>query len=177
MLTEKQIKRLNNKFNSLTKAEQRVLIAKDVIAQIKAKRYKPNSGRYMIIYNGFDNNESVQKHVDEIDCVCCALGACLISTTKFKNKLTFGNISAVRANGDVWGLLKNIFTPKQLAMIEYAFEVNYQGDRVAERYFSHCISDNLIRKSIKFGVNYFTERARMVGIMQNIINNNGTFKP
>lgn len=44
---QKEIKKRNNAFQKATKAEKRVLIAKDVIAQIKAKRYIPYCGAFV----------------------------------------------------------------------------------------------------------------------------------
>ena len=43
----KEINKLNEEFKKATKAQKRVMIAKDVLAQIKAKRYFPESGEWV----------------------------------------------------------------------------------------------------------------------------------
>lgn len=179
MLTETQIKKLNDKFKSLSKAEQRVIIARDVIAQVIGKKYKPSTGSYLTLVNTFYNHWSVQEHIDEIECVCCALGACLISTTKFKNKLKFHDVDALCSNSDSWKLLRGIFSPKQMNMIEYAFEVSHNGSRVGEdsfgEYNKHDYDERV--KCVDFGRSFDYESDRLIAIMKNIIKNKGTFKP
>lgn len=178
MLTETQIKELNDKFKSLSRAEQRVLIAKDVLVQIRAKKYRPNAGSYVNFGKYFPGDESIQKHIDEVTCNCCALGACLLSTTKYKNKLDFSDTYRLDATNDSWGLLKDIFSPRQLTMIEYAFEVSSVGTRVGENYYGTHIDSELEDKCIAFGkVNYDSDKKRLIAIMKNIIKNKGTFKP
>ena len=179
MLTETQIKKLNDKFKSLSKAQKRVLIAKDVIAQVKTKKYKAITGKYLSLVNTFYNHWSVQEHIDEIECVCCALGACLISTTKFKNKLKFHDVDSLCAKSDSWKLLRGIFSPKQMNMIEYAFEASHSGSRVGEDSFGEYnkYNCNEIVKCVDFGKSFPYESDRLIAIMKNIIKNKGTFKP
>ena len=153
MLTETQIKKLNTKFESLSSAEQRVLIAKDVLAQVKAEKFIPRRGNYiknLTIKGGQPSGGSVQKHFDEITCSCCALGACLLSATKFKNKLEFGDIYDMVSRNSSWDLLKGIFSAEQLNMIEYAFEAQRSGTRVGENRF-----DNLLEKDLEYSSLFF----------------------
>ena len=182
MLTEKQIKNLNDKFKSLSKAQKRVLIAKDVIAQVKTKKYKAITGSYIsnaYFLNKYNLEDSIQNRIDEVYCECCALGACLLSTTKFKNKLTFGDVfgsGGLTAYNDSWGLLREVFTPNQLTLIEDAFEAGAGGSRVGVMRGSKTTNKERV-KSTNFGLAYVTNKRRILGIMKNIIKNNGTFKP
>jgi len=178
MLTEEIITEMNKKFKSSRKAEKRVLIAQDVIAMVKAGKREPKMGYYVKIRNreNFEPNESVQKINDEIECHCCALGACLLSTIKFINSVELWELSYLEANSkNMWGLLKPIFTSKQMLLIEYAFEIRKHGDRVGEKTFKKYLTEKEVELSIKFGERYESENDRLIAIMENIINNKGTF--
>jgi len=185
MLTENKIKTLNAKFESLNPAEQRVLIARDVLAQVKKEKFFPRRGSY-IKHLTIGGNEcdittnrrnSVQKHFDEITCYCCALGACLLSATKYKNKLEFQDVCNLAASQSPWDLLRGIFPSKQLNMIEYAFEAERSGTRVGENRFNNYLEDGIKEACIDFGRNYAEPEDRMIAIMKNIIKNKGEFKP
>jgi len=94
-------------FKKLSKKEQKIAIAKDVIAAIEAKVYKPKKGKYietiklqtsrnLLHYSSYNNNlqgnnyDSIQDNFEQIkSCTACALGLCILSITKFKNKLVF----------------------------------------------------------------------------------------
>ncbi len=82
-------------------------------------------------------------------------------------------------------LLKDTFSPNQLAMIESAFEDGYYNG------YSHWSSNPdtkgggiggkltglQIDKVKKFANKYIQPRKRLIAIMSNIIANKGTFKP
>lgn len=181
MLTENKIKKLNDKFNSLSKAEQRVLIARDVLTEIKAEKYIPKTGSYIkeMKVKGFIpyGANSIQKHFDEITCNCCALGACLLSTTKFKNKLEFNDVSYITSSDSQWGLLNDTFSGEQLTMIEYAFEKEHSGTRVGESRFRNFLDKGTENACVEFGCRFSDSSDRMIAIMKNIIKNKGEFKP
>ena len=76
----------------------------------------------------------------------------------------------------------HLFGREQLLMIEAAFElgngyVNFEEDAI------HGLSPRFKRykpailRAIKFGKRFRTEKTRLVGIMENIIENDGTFIP
>jgi hypothetical protein len=179
MLTEEISTEMNNKFNSLSKAEKRVLIAKDVIAMVNAGKRQPITSFYLRINNSWDfsNNDSVQKIVDDISCYCCALGACLLSTIKYVNSVEFHELDIINSDSsEIWRLLKSLFTPKQMLLIEYAFESKESGDRVGEDSFKQTLTEKEVELSIKFGKRYFYSKDRLIAIMENIIKNKGTFR-
>jgi hypothetical protein len=180
MLDKKQITELNKTFASLNEAERRVLIAEDVLKQIEVGAYRPLKGFYINDFTVTRVNtrtKSIQKLFDDIECQCCALGACLLSTTKYKNKLVVDDVIELRSKSGAWKLLKDVFTSKQLLMIEYAFEGRFGGDRVGEDCFKDELSFPEEKECVEFGRNYVNSRPRLIAIMKNIIENKGEFIP
>jgi len=186
MVTKSQIKKWNTLFKSLSKPKQRVLIAKDVLASMK--KYRIEAGNYMRVNSMVDKEKDVQSNIKQLnECNCCALGACLISITKYKNKLIFedlGNFTDSR----VTNMLSSVFSPKQLLLIESCFEeifddkdyysnkVEYSqsGDRIGEGLGSN-LSQKELKKCFDFQNNnggYGTNKV-LRAIMQNIVANKG----
>jgi hypothetical protein len=179
----------NKKFKAATAAQKRVLIAKDVIAQIKAKRLKARTGtwvnpvfrdgRDMDAFEKFDEKTSsvrelfLEKKIPA--CECCALGAMFMSCTLYNNKTTVADLLdetmdfelIVRSKNNSFSNGLTQFFPKpQLKLIEAAFEGEYGA-------FQDVCND-------KTDLWYDTlpnDTKRLIAIMQNIIKNNGTFKP
>lgn len=186
------IKQRNVEFKAASAAGKRVLIAEDVLEQLKNNRIKATSGEFVSFDHRegyqlpFDNEDSVQEKIfsREIEtCQCCALGSLAVSCVLFNNNVTIENAQDQLCNlGDgifeerkfTHGLTK-YFSRKQLELIENAFE---QG----EGYFNECDielvnSSENIEKAIKFGENYENVNNRLKAIMKNIIENKGTFIP
>lgn len=179
----------NKKFAAATSAQKRVLIAKDVIAQIKAKRFKARAGTWVrpVFRNGdeldmFDKFDEETASVRELflekkipACECCALGAMFMSCTLYNNKTTVDSLldetmdfelivrSKTRSfsNG-----LAQFFTKPQLKLIEAAFESEYGA-------FNDVCND----KTDLWYETMPNDTKRLIAIMQNIIKNKGTFKP
>lgn len=182
-LTKKQIKlkEATAAFNKLPKAEQRVLIAKDVLKQIKVGKYKPKVGSYTSLPGDLNiSDKSVQENFNLIqNCEVCALGCCLLSITKFKNKLSFSELTDEYYNTKTRNLFSSIFSASQIALIEAAFEKRTTcipwADKVngedAENKVKH------IYKATWFGKQYEDSTERLKAIMKNIITNKGTFRP
>lgn len=176
-ITKAQITKWNNTFKAATKAEKRVMIAKDVIAQLKAKKYIANTRSY-IKYTGIDYSCDVQSNFDKINrCRVCALGGILLSTTKYKNKLKANNVNYITSTDTSWNLLKGIFDPKQILLIETAFEENYiAGSKVGRNKFFASLTEKEQNKAIEFAP-HLTNEKKLIAICRNIIENKGTFKP
>lgn len=192
ILSEKQvnalIKQRNARFKGKTKSEKRVLIAKDVIAQIKNGKFTSECGTWVssetlddIRHEPYFKDEGIQKlmlsnKVD--DCVCCALGAIMLSCVLFKNKVKVRDyweefeypVDNIENKTSKSGF-HNIFSLKQSFMIESAFELgsNLNGKGV--------VSSKLKDDCLRFGYDYETPEKRLVAIMQNIIKNKGEFIP
>lgn len=184
----------NKKFNKLPKNKQRVLIAKDVIAQIKKSRYKPRRLAWVQFSNKFrkklQNAEmssvAFQAALQQsFSCKCCALGACVVSKARlgnridpFKNSLHLGVKDEIFLDNeyDIQDELCSIFG-KQFPIIELAFEKgdsSFNLDLDNGWVDSHYISKNA---AISFGEKYKSDKTRLIGIMKNIIDNDGEFKP
>ncbi len=177
-------------FNKLPKAEQRVMIAEDVIAQIKARVYKPMQSVYvsMAIPRGVKSADDAQSNLHKVrNCTVCGIGACLISATKFKNTLTIEEMSCPISDDDTKKkarkLLESAFTPNQLAAIESAFEKGYNpfgfwstSDREGGG-MKGRLTGQMASKVESFGNQYSKDNKRLIAIMSNIIANKGTFKP
>lgn len=156
------------------------MIAKDVLAQIKTKRYFAESGCWVEANINADckrnlkDEDSVQKLFAEKkieSCNVCALGGLFMSCTNLNNNTAIQDLlneyyigDFVRNNVKLSNGLNRIFTQKQLMLIETYFEGS-------EGYFK--VDDE---KTSDFFVNH-SDDERLEMIMQNIIDNNGTFKP
>ena len=130
------------KFDRMTKPQQRVAIAKDVLKQIHAGRTQATKGIYLkkVGYHGRPGPGE--------PCVACAVGALFVS----KYNLFNGKWVDEADRFNTSNLLSPYFSNKQMMNIEMAFEVTWSSE----------ISNN---------------EDRMIAIMQNIIDHDGTFKP
>ena len=176
-------------FKKLGKAAKRVEIAKDVIAQIKAKKYRAKANEYITIpkSNKLKDEDNLQKKLPQIkSCSVCALGGLLMSSIKYENNLTYGDVynngwtRSFIENVNVNKLFNKLFTPKQLALIEGSFEE--EANNSFTNYYSR--EDNKViltpeeqKKCITFYKKFRSQENRLLGIMMNIIENSGTFKP
>jgi len=161
--------------------EKAVAVAKDVLAHLDTIRAR--RGIYM---NGYiprvDRSEDLQKHADTVttNCKMCALGALMLSKARLYNDVPMRSIadnsamfddqsSVYASRSDVERAISEIFSLKQMAMIETAFE----GGTCSAQ---DCDTDTLSRAAAYTrGVDDSSERIRMV--MQNIIDNGGEFIP
>lgn len=189
--TEKKIKEFNKFFNSLTPEQKRIEIAKDVIVNLKSQIIIPQTGTYLGYNNRPKNielNESLQKHLPLIQCEVCAVGSLLISNVKYNNNFNIGDYSNISKIADT---LLEFFDKKQLILIECAYEGfgwNEMGDEAieldnglfadeGEDISMYDITTSEIDAANEFYHNYDDTNIRLISIMQNIIDNNGEFKP
>lgn len=178
-------------FESLPANLQRIRVAKDVIAQVRLEKYKANRGAYISqlrTNNNVENQDDVKKNFDKIkSCEVCALGACLLSTVKFKNTLQFQVLRQADEDGDfgynkqIQNLLSSLFSPVQLLLIEMAFEkstsIGFFAEKVDNTGSLYDIDWRIKDDAVTFGYKYNSHHDRLIAIMENIIDNNGTFKP
>jgi hypothetical protein len=188
-----EIANRNKLFAKATPAEKRVLIAQDVISQIKAKRFKPKSGVWVQIVDAkntrdieiddefsFNKDASVRELFLEKKipaCECCALGALFMSCTLYNNQTTVQNfVDEVQFDfeenvevGKFTNGLTRFFSRPQLKLIETAFEGGYGAFRSP----SAKTMAHLVRWEEKLP----DDQKRLVAIMNNIIDNKGTFVP
>lgn len=204
-MTKEKLKKINESltksndaFKKATKDEKRVLIAKDVLEQIKANRYIAESGTWLQTdcnnkidwnrNNGIDANKSIQKlFADKTieTCHVCALGGLFMSCTNLNNNTTvsdfnedggFAELGKTIYNGDkLSNGLNTIFNNNQLKLIESYFE-NGEG-----WFGEHGVVGTRVAAS-KSHIEAFTDKYphdddRLIKIMENIVANNGTFVP
>jgi len=93
------LSKANEKFWAATPEQKRVAIAKDVIKQIRAKFYKPESGTYFQIdlpdsygIRVTDSIEKFDKAMTSIKrkggtCEVCAIGGCFASLVRLGDKI------------------------------------------------------------------------------------------
>lgn len=183
----------------MTKAEKRVAIAKDVLNQIKAKKYKAVPGTWFHDSKGQDlddfmfcasdcNRNTVDAKKDVVDklvgtCSVCALGSLFVSAIdKFNHtKLSVDNYSMdvdFFTNLEKDNPLLKWFTTRQLLLIESTFENQcgawYPIDVLSPKELVHW--DNAVVPAIrKYNNKYPNSTDRLKAIMNNIVRNKGTF--
>ncbi len=118
----KSIKKLNKVFDLATPAEKRIIIAKDVIAQIELGKYIPTSGKYCEskqITKGKDLQSIIL--APEFKCNVCELGGIFTSLIRIKDNFNTTQSKSIDSN-TMLPELKKYFSVKQLSLIEGAFE-------------------------------------------------------
>lgn len=174
-------------FSKLSKPEQRVKVAKDVLLQLKKKTYIASVGKYVVTNDlleiGLKKEDDIRKNFKKIQqCRCCALGSCLLSITKFKNTLTVGDLGG-GINSYKEKEAKKLFTmfsPQQLLLIENSFEGSPSDSmtmRIGANVFGKNTTNEQDEKCTSFYNRYDNVNDRLVAIMKNIVANKGTFKP
>jgi len=181
----KEIKNLNAEFKKATKAQKRVMIAQDVLAQLKAKRYVAESGCWVqanynpaatwadIKYTDSVQELFVEKKIES--CNVCALGGLFMSCTNFNNNTLLEDLddvseglgALVDEEEKLSNKLNKIFSTSQLKLIESYFEAN-------DGYFRDYDEDDRIEV---FYNKYPSDKKRLQLIMENIAENEGTFVP
>lgn len=150
---ETKIKKLNTAYRKASPARRRVMIAKDALGQIKARKFVPVSGLYVKAPNcyvdPFEPLQPVLLSPDAPVCDCCAKGAIFLSYVRLANNHTgsphwIAHSDLIRTIGKQW--------PRpNLNLIERYFE-DGDGSRA-------------------------DDRKRMLHVLNNVIKNKGTFKP
>lgn len=193
----------NAAFRKLSKIEQRVQIARDVISQLRARKIVAMHGTWLSDFTGktdADDGATFPLDTDFSDilnspklksCNACALGAMFACTVKRADAYTVGNLSngnsfdvpddfvLNRIGADIYDFdryLQRFFTKKQLGLIEFSFE---QGGGVYDAVdFSEEVREAAEHYGVKPGDNFNYDAARqMTLIMRNIIRNDGVFNP
>ena len=193
--------KINKEFTEASVEMKRVIIAKDVIKQIIANKFKAETGKYMrFTYDGISMfPDSIFRNLVEIKgrkecelqeiiqdenikCRVCALGSCFLSLInlndnyKLNEDISYILSGVERTQHEIAKVLSPYFSISQLRLMENTFEANDLPG-----YIRHdCIELNgieLTDKAMNFGSVYIKDNDRLIAIMQNIIDNNGEFKP
>lgn len=168
-------------FLSLPKADRRVAIAKDVIAQIRAQKYVGLQGTYVNSTKLEEILESEEVSMTESDkiiqklgkCQVCARGAMFLSRMKKRpeNVEQSSFVMKLDSFAEPEKEYDYEFSGPQLDAIESAFE----GIEMGELYTNE--DAEYIEDCISFCEGVKDDNDRLLMIMQNIIDHNGTFVP
>jgi len=180
---------------SLTAAQKRVLIAKDTIKWLNSNNIEAKSGEYFLAPSMGIKIKSLNDKLGAAlartkkSCKVCALGGMFYSMVRRFDKVTVGRGDITnRCLGDyltfvessvVFSELGKYFPHHQLAMIESAFEMI---DMIDWEDHDH-IGDAEVDRSILFAQkpDYSGDgkspASRLRMIMENVVENNGVFKP
>lgn len=177
-------------FSSLRAAERRVLIAKDVIKALKAKRMEARKGHYTVMepYVNFKNTldlgleeENDARAAFAKQCTVCAKGSLLIAAIDRFNKVSLGDlgdwhsISIDSPEDEPYKWISKLFPRKDLAAIEIAFEGTIYCGEDSEWLEDH--HNDLVTKALNFYHAHSSAESRLEAIMKNIVKNKGRFKP
>ncbi len=187
----KQVEENNKIFNKMSKTNQRIQIALDVLEQIKAKRIKASKGEYFKI-NSTKNvpeqfkttnrfsfhpeiNGDLKKIVSNVEtCNVCAIGSVFLCVVERKNNFEVQHKSIYRNEfelnlHEIKKYIEKFFTNEQLAKIEAAFEKEFVS-------YVNILKIENPKDYEKFCKKYKSEQ-RLTLIMENLVVNNGKFKP
>ncbi len=197
----REVKKLNRIFNNSTPAEKRIIIARDVITQIEAGKYIPESGTYFETSCNLPPLIDFQSKILEknFKCRVCELGGLFTSAIRINDKFKTSTSDILAS--EIREELVKYFSEKQLILIEYAFESTpvgnlsglFGGSRkrkelsldkltAAEIYRSNKkVSKHIweydIEEKINIKLTNDANKKAMIYICRNIINNKGTFRP
>lgn len=177
-----------NSLKGKSKSEIRVMIAKDVLAQLKSKAYCAMQGCWVEDkkLGGFDDYCTVQFEKDENvkavsaseyvgklkACKVCALGSIFVSQVRIGDDF---KLSDVQNAYDVFewlekSPLKRYFSVDQLELLEACFEgCNGMYGESMDR------ANELLANA--YASEFPQDKDRLTAIMKNIVRNNGKFIP
>lgn len=185
----------NQIFASLSPSKKRVMIALDVVAQLKAQKYTAHVGHWVILNFDKNNEESSLQKILHSKCLnncnVCGIGSLFVSQIRFENKFKIPDrwmwgSQATIGDEDICPKLEKYFSKAQLDLIEVAFEgrsLTYLNDPPNggsfHRVYGQAVSRLNSDQSYESAMNFFTGLAdeRMIKIMTNIAQNNGFFRP
>lgn len=160
----------------VSKAEQRVIIAKDALNQLRAEKFIAQNGVYVGGELSHELDMACKSDEDQarplllktkVRCRVCAKGALFLSTIRKYNKATVADVLC-----DDFHVAEKIFGDKMFNQIEAAFE---QWDHTKSPDFEGA--GEPAGAAYTFGIKYSDDTERLVAILKNIIKNKGTFKP
>ncbi len=184
-------------FSRLSAAQKRVAIAEDVIKQIRSGQYRIRAGQWLN-FNEEQFNAPIkevkiptqqrllggpiviQQQCKPVGCTCCAIGAAVASSIRLFNEFELDE-DGVESFSHALKQLKKFFTEPQLRLIESAFEQRGQTNSETGKPEGWDLDDEMGGR--EFARAYgryskiYSDSERAHSIFQNIIKNNGTFKP
>jgi hypothetical protein len=195
----KRIRDRNYRFGKMTRAQQRVTLAKDIIKNVISGKFIAEQGSYVSFnYDNYVDNVRAQALIadargsgtqDKLQmcqvfeaaekCTVCGIGGAYVAAVLRADKLTLDRAGSLGNDVPMRKYLDQFFSREQQALIECAFE----GDSTFQ-YISH--DSNVTgaqttrakaRSASKFGQKFDEPDERLIAIMENVIENDGTFIP
>lgn len=172
----------------MTKKELRIAVAKDVLSALRTKKIKPAEGEFVrpsVCPTDLSASKKVAATIQK-DCVVCNLGAMFVSLVKLDNKFQFEWLEdPCSGNQEVYiryplPRMRDLFSAQQLILIEHAFEgpdSGYITDHFREYDPNAEVPQRLQDAAYKFYESHSDPAKRMRAVMQNIVKNEGVFKP
>ena len=155
--------------SKIPKAEARVLIAQDVLNQLNLKKIIATSGTYFAFGDTtFDGGDFLHEVLDKTQCQVCALGSLYYSRVQVANET---KCDVVERIGDFEDESLNSINNVHTIMPDLNQYFDWSALDKIENYFEGWFEANT------FYNNNPDPEIRMRKIMQNIIDNNGDFKP
>jgi len=195
----KKILKSNAAFEKMDPAQKRVQIAKDVIVSLEAQNLIPSPGTYLatdlkqLMGRKKDTTELRGLLAKLPSCNVCARGAIAVCAVKRFNKLNCGQMkkAITRRHKQDQGartideatfvnvVEDRYFDKAQVLLIERAFEGPSPRCRLEKQWedFTDDERHNIIAFRVKFFDPHKDYGQLMAAIMQNVVDNGGTFKP
>lgn len=158
-------------FRAMTRAQRRVAVARDILAQLEHGQIKAKRLTYFKVTDRDhaklerDREEELRAVLPKLakPCHVCALGSAVLSRARLFDKTRASEVYFFMGSGEVLDLLNDTFTVDQACLIEDAFEgpEEHTADKL-----------RIWLKSAPKGA-----RARLQAIWTNVARNGGEFEP
>ncbi len=165
------------RFDKLTKHQKRVAISRDLLARVRRKLFKPNTGSVIQLLPYLFLQEmtgpAVQSKLNTEPCIGCAKGAILASWIgnfdSFNGEAMQG-IDQCSINSGYPPELVEVFGERLMTALEAAFESERGG--LYGWAVSH-IADDEAKALFRYGDRYDDPKDRLVAIYENVVKNGG----
>lgn len=177
----KRVSDRNYRFRLMTPAQKRVRIAKDVIEQLALGKLVAASRGYLTIndarlrasLNSYGSRSSLadtpwHSIFEKESCTVCGIGGVFVAAVGRANKCTVDDSGGSPEGEFMKDYLAAWFDRSQLTMIETAFE--------RDSSFGYS-NESEIDDALEFSESLDDPGERLTAIMQNIIDNDGNFRP
>lgn len=161
-------------FLALSKSEQRIVLAKDVIDILQSNKITAKRCAYFEMY-GHSKKDEINELVGKTPCKVCALGGLFVAEVMYTDRATIGDADNRFFIKD---RLNEYFEERQLGLIESAFEGTAEfcdGKGYSEDEVEAAI--NFVHNNDRYRDQYIYPEDAMMLIMQNIVEHNGDFVP
>lgn len=172
-----RVQRDNERFAAAGPAQKRVMVARDGLKWLRAKKWLPGHHYISVIDTG--SSSAFRPGIDKVNgykCEACALGgilACVAERGATSIQKEPGSL--LKEGADIWKSLEGIFDMEQLLLIEAAYEGGVQTPRhVRDAMHEEGLDPTA---AYEWRATYPDDTERLQAILRNIIANKGTFVP